>query len=110
VFANVFDPGPNDVGIMTNGQNPTALAHQFAPFSLDDGATHYAWIDYEAAIQTVSVYLANTPTRPAAVLVSAPVDLYATVGSSAYVGFTAGCGGSNDYFAIESLTVEVSAQ
>jgi hypothetical protein len=110
VFGNVFDPGPNDVAITTNGQSTTALAHQFAPFMLDDGATHYAWIDYDAAAKTVSVSLANTSTRPAAALVSTAVDLYATAGSQAYVGFTAACGGSNDYFAIQSLTVQVSAQ
>lgn len=108
VWANTYDPGPNDVAITTNGQNMTALAHQFAPFQLDDGATHFAWIDYEAAVQTVSVYLSNTSTRPAQALVSASVDLYAIVGSSAYIGFTAACGGSNDYHAIESLTIDVS--
>ena len=45
-----------------------------------------------------------------AALVSAPVDLYATVGSSAHIGFTAACGGSNDYHAIQSLTIVESAQ
>jgi len=108
IFANVYDPGPNDVAITTNGQNTTALAHQFAPFPLDDGVTHYAWIDYQAGVQQVSVYLSNTPTRPSTALVSATVDLYTTVGSSAYIGFTAACGGANDDFALESLTLQES--
>ena len=77
---------------------------------MDDGVTHYAWIDYQASLQTVSVYLANTSTRPATAIVSAQVNLYATVGSLAYIGFTAACGGSNDYHALESLTIVESAQ
>jgi hypothetical protein len=110
VWQNTYDPGPNDVAITTNGQHTTALAHQFAPFGLDDGVTHYAWVVYEAAVHRVSVYLSNTSVRPSAALVSAAVDLYATVGSSAYIGFTAACGGSNDYHAIESLTIVESVQ
>lgn len=110
VWKNTYDPGPNDVAITTNGQNQTAIAHQFAPFALDDGAVHYAWIDYDAAVHTVSVYLSNASTRPAAALVSASVDLYTTVGSSAYIGFTAACGGSNDYQALQSLTIVESVQ
>jgi hypothetical protein len=110
IWQNAYDPGPNDVAITTNGQNTTALAHQFAPFNLNDGATHYAWVDYQSASQTVSVYLSNTATRPSAALVSAPVSLYTTVGSSAFIGFTAACGGANDYFALQSLTIVESTQ
>jgi hypothetical protein len=105
VFANSYDPGANDIAITTNGQYMTALAHQFAPFTISDGATHYAWVDYDGATKTVSVYAGNTPTRPATPLVTATVDLFVTLGAQAYVGFAAGTGTTREIHAIQSLTV-----
>lgn len=106
VFANTWDPGPDDVAITTNGQYMTAIAHQLAPFNYADGGTYYAWIDYQAGARTISVYLANSASHPATPLVTATVDLFATLGGSAYVGFTGSCGGANEFAAIESLTIQ----
>lgn len=104
---NSWDPAMNDVAITTNGDYMTSIADQVPSFAMWDGVTHYAWIDYDAATTTLSVYVAETsPLRPSAPLVSAAVDLYATVGSSAYLGFTASCGVANEYAAILSLTVD----
>lgn len=104
-LANSFDPSGNEIAITTNGQYTTALAYQSPPFGLADGTTHYVWVDYEASATTLSVYVANAAIRPSAALVTATVNLYAIVGSSAYIGFTAACGVSNEYAAIESFAV-----
>ena len=107
VLQNSWDPGGNDIALTTDGQYMTSLSHQAAPFTISDGATHYVWIDYDAATHTVSVYAGNTATRPAAALTTATVDLFATVGARAYLGFTAGTGVSDEYHAIESFIVDV---
>jgi hypothetical protein len=106
VFGNTFDPGGRNVGIMLNGDSRTPIANQFPAFDFADGNTYYAWIDYAGATDTLSVYLAPVDVRPATALVSATVDLYGTVGSQAYIGFTAGTGVSTEYHAILSLSVD----
>lgn len=105
-FGNTFDPGGRNVGIMLNGDSRTPIANQFPAFDFADGNTYFAWIEYAGATNTLSVYLAPVDVRPATALVSATVDLYGTVGSQAYVGFTAGTGVSTAYHAILSLSVD----
>jgi hypothetical protein len=101
-----YDPVPNEVAITTNGQYMTYLAYGSPSFSMYDGATHYVWIAYQEATRTLSVFLANTATQPATPLVTTTVDLYATVGSTAYLGFTGSCGVATETNAIESLSIQ----
>jgi len=107
-----FDTAPNigesgdHVAITTNGDPTTALAQGFPAFDFADGVTKYAWIDYDATTTTLSPYLAQTSQRPETPRVSASVDLYAIVGPSAYLGFTAACGTASETHAILSLTIE----
>jgi hypothetical protein len=51
-----------------------------------------AWIDYDAGSQTVAVFLSTSSTKPAAPVLTTTVDLGTLLGSTAYVGFTAGTG------------------
>jgi hypothetical protein len=108
VQANACDTTLNTVAITTNGQCTTGVPSAVAPFMMADGATHYAWIDYQGATRTLSVYLSNSTTQPASPLVTATVDLYTTVGNSAYIGFTGACGASDEDNAIESLSIQYS--
>ena len=104
VFPTTYNPTSDEVAITTNGQYQTYLSYGHWP-TMDSGNTQYVWVDYDASTKTLSVSLATTPTRPATALVSAPVDLYGTLGSSAYLGFVGACGVANEVAAIQSLTV-----
>jgi hypothetical protein len=105
VFGNSYDPGGNEITITTDGDYMTYTAHAPAPFTISDGATHYAWVDYDEATKTLSVYAGNTTARPASPVVTTTVDLSATLGNQAYLGFTAGTGTTKEVHAIQSLTV-----
>ena len=54
----------------------------------------YAWVDYIAGTPgSLSVYVSNTATKPAAAAISnAVVNLFTVVGATAYVGFSASTG------------------
>jgi hypothetical protein len=101
-----YDPVANEVGIMTDGNFMTHLAYGSPTFNMADGATHYVWVDYQGSTQTLSVFLANSATQPATPLVTATVNLYTAVGSSAYIGFTGACGASTETNAIQSLSIQ----
>ena len=42
----------------------------------------------------LSVYLSTSSTKPGTAIMSTTVDIYGTLGSQAYVGFSAGNGGA----------------
>ena len=49
------------------------------------------WVDYNGAVGLLAIYLGGTSTvKPAQPQLVAAVDMEARVGSSAFVGFTAG--------------------
>jgi hypothetical protein len=106
VLANAYDARGNQVAITTNGDHMTAIAEAAAPFSLDDGATHFGWIDYQAATNTLSVFVADAAQRPPTALVTTRLDLHATLGSLAFMGFSAACGNAVEVVIIESLFIE----
>ena len=58
------------------------------------GTVRYAWVDYSAKKKKLKVFLANTPTKPAAPITSQTVNLKKTVGTEARAGFTGGTGGA----------------
>jgi MYXO-CTERM domain-containing protein len=96
-YANTWDPNANHVGIMENGANETHLAFGTPAFTMANGGTLYAWIDYAASTTTLSVYLAQTATKPAAALVTYDaVNVASIVGAQAFLGFTGGTGGSTN--------------
>jgi hypothetical protein len=97
--------GPSFIGVITGGTNPNALPVPFEPAagytSLTEGVFYgqdeFAWIDYSSG--ALNVYLSSTSGKPVTPIMSASVDVAGTLGSQAYVGFSAGNGaayGSQD--------------
>lgn len=63
----------------------------------NNGATQYAWIDYDGATDTMRVYLNGAANvKPATPTLSGTIDLSALFGGATdvYLGFTAGTGGA----------------
>lgn len=90
---------PNLIGVITGGVDPDSLPTPFQPAGYYTGVEgefynqdEYAWIDYTPG--TLKVYLSATATKPGAALMTASVDIFGTLGSQAYVGFSAGNGGA----------------
>jgi len=54
----------------------------------------YAWIDYNPVGNSLSVFLSTTNVKPGAALMTTTVDVFGTLGSQTYVGFSAGNGGA----------------
>ena len=76
--------------------------HQFFQHGRSDAKgefynkNQFAWIDYNALTDILSVYLSDTATKPGTAIMSTTVDIYSALGSpgSAYIGFSAGNGGA----------------
>lgn len=92
---------PNLIGVITGGVDPADLSTPFQPAGYYTGTegefynrNAYAWIDYDATTRNLSVYLSASSTKPGNVIMSTTVDVFATLGSQAYVGFSAGNGGA----------------
>ena len=67
--------------------------------SLPEGSFYdqpeFAWIDYNPNGTMLSVYLSSTNVKPGtAIMTTNAVDIFGTLGSQAYVGFSAGNGGA----------------
>jgi hypothetical protein len=105
VFGNSYDPGGNEITITVDGNYMTYTAHAPAPYVMSDGATHFAWVDYDGATKMLSVYAGDTTTRPASAVVETTMDFSAVLGNQAYLGFTAGTGTTKEVHAIQSVTV-----
>jgi MYXO-CTERM domain-containing protein len=95
-YQNPWDPNNNHVGVMLNGDETTHVAVGTPAFGMASGTAIDAWIDYAAATTTLSVYVSNAGTKPATALVTATVNVFATVGASAYFGFTGSTGGQSE--------------
>jgi Legume lectin domain len=92
-YKNGWDPSQSHIAVTVNGNNGTHLASENTDFAADQH--FYAWIEYEAATTALSVYVAplsETPNRPDEPVLTTTIDIPEIVGSSAYVGFTAGTG------------------
>jgi len=92
---------PNLIGVITGGTDPADLPIPFQPpgfFSAGESDFYNqpmnAWIDYDAGSTTLKVYLSDTDIQPGDAVMTASVDLFGTLGTQAYVGFSAGNGGS----------------
>jgi len=100
--------GKNEqIAIAANGNLKTPLATGTSSTRLY-GQPFWVWVDYDAGAHVLQVFLAQSATKPAAPLVSAPVDLAGTVGSSGYAGFTASTGIGRADFDLLSWTLEGS--
>lgn len=94
--------GPSFIGAVINGVDPLPGSPRNAT-SFTEGAFYnqdeFAWIDYDPSTEILNVYLSATDVEPALPVMSTTVDISGTLGSQAYVGFSAGTGeayGTND--------------
>jgi hypothetical protein len=94
--------GPAFIGVVVNGVDPLpgapagATTHTEGDFY---NQNEFAWIDYDPSTLLLSVYLSPTSTKPGTADMSTTVDVFGTLGSQAFVGFSAGTGaasGNND--------------
>lgn len=90
---------PSFIGAISGGVDPADLAVPFNPpgaTSFAEGAFYetnqFAWIDYTPG--SLTVYLATNAVKPVSPVMSASVNLFNTLGTQAYVGFSAGNGGA----------------
>jgi hypothetical protein len=92
---------PNFIGVITGGVDPAALPTAFQPTGYYSGTqgefynqNEFVWIDYNALSHNLSVYLSTGSTKPGTAIMSTTVDIFGTLGSQAFVGFSAGNGGA----------------
>jgi glucose/arabinose dehydrogenase len=93
-YQNPTDPSGNHVAVTQNGNAAVQLVSANPDFDLNGGNPINAWVDYDAATDQLSVFLSESAIKPTAALLSYTIDLASIVGSSAFVGFTAGTGGT----------------
>jgi hypothetical protein len=92
---------PNLIGVITGGVDPANLPIPFQPAGYYTGTegqfygqNEFAWIDYDASTQLLSVFLSNGSTKPGTPIMTTAVNIFGTLGPQAYVGFSAGNGGA----------------
>jgi hypothetical protein len=92
---------PNLIGVITGGLDPADASIDFKPAGYYTGTegefynkNEFAWIDYNPMSTVLSVFLSTTSTKPATAIMSTTVDIFGTLGSQAFVGFSAGNGGA----------------
>jgi glucose/arabinose dehydrogenase len=100
-YQNAGDPNNNHISLLRNGST-TALANANSPVDLNGGQLVNVWVEYNGSSDRLDVYLSNGAVKPTAATLSATVDLAATVGSQAYVGFSAATGGLNNAHEVTS--------
>jgi Domain of unknown function (DUF4347)/Legume lectin domain/PA14 domain/Calx-beta domain/Glucose / Sorbosone dehydrogenase len=92
-YKNVGDIAENTVSIVLNGDVYNPVAVQATPFDLNSGASYSAWVEYDGRTNQFTVFLSDGTAKPPTAIVTAPIDLLATVGNQAFIGFTAASGG-----------------
>ena len=89
--SNTGDINGNHVGFVQSGSINPELDQVAIATPMNNGATWYAWVDYNGT--TLSLYLSQTSTRPSTATDSEPINIAQTIGTNrVYVGFTAGTG------------------
>ena len=86
------DINANHIGIDTNG-SVASLEQIAAPWNMKNGATYWAWVDYDGATNALDVYFNNSETRPSTPILSDTIDLTSLIGQQVYFGFTGSTGG-----------------
>jgi MYXO-CTERM domain-containing protein len=91
-----WDTNGNHVAVIANGNKNNHLAQATPAFSLKDGSLIDAWIDYNGATNLMSVFVASgSTTKPGAPLLTYTIDVVASTGTQAWVGFTGATGASD---------------
>nr|BAJ99781.1 predicted protein [Hordeum vulgare subsp. vulgare] len=95
------DVNGNHVGVDLGSMVSAAAADLgLAGVELTSGRTVYAWIEYSPG-KAMDVFVSYSAKRPAAPVLSTPVDLAGYVKEQAFVGFSASTQGSTEIHAIE---------
>jgi YVTN family beta-propeller protein len=105
------DPNANHLGILLNGDAVNHVATAIPSWDLEDGQSHTVWVEYDGPANQLRVYAAqgNVAQRPATPMMTANIDLPATVGNQAWIGFSAGTGGLMNDHDIESWNLSLNA-
>jgi glucose/arabinose dehydrogenase len=93
---NDWDPNNNHISVLRDGNLTTALATANSPIDLNNNSLINAWVNYDGATDRLSVFLSTGSTQPTTATLSTTVDLAAILGSTAFVGFSAGTGGASN--------------
>ncbi|MEH1016740.1 hypothetical protein V6U90_27025 [Micromonospora sp. CPCC 206060] len=93
-WVNTFDPADHQhVAVTRNGDITQHLAWKDPGFSLYGRGVVNVWIDYDARLHRLRVYVSKSGLRPAKPLFTKSVNLRLIVGTEqAYVGLTGGTG------------------
>ncbi|MGV0024306.1 DUF4347 domain-containing protein [Phormidesmis priestleyi] len=101
-YQNPTDPNGNHVAVLQNGNAAVQLATASPTFDLNGGNPINAWVDYDAVTDQLNVFLSESTIKPTAALLSYTIDLASVIGSRAFVGFSAGTGGTINYQDIQN--------
>ncbi len=106
-FDTFFNPEHNDsvknhVGINVAGAVQSVTKADI-PYRLNDGQTYHAWIDYDGKNDLLEVRIAQTNSRPFAVLLSHKIDLEKLLGTQQFIGFTGSTGSCYENQFVNSL-------
>jgi endoglucanase len=92
-YKGTSDPNNNHIAIQRNGSVTSAIASANPTFDLNSNQLINVWLDYNGNNDKLDIFLSQTTVKPTAVSLSATIDLFAALGSRAFVGFGAGTGG-----------------
>jgi MYXO-CTERM domain-containing protein len=103
------DPNANNVSLMLNGSSTVFTATGTPSFTMAGGGILYAWVNYNGAAKTISVYISQTATKPAMPIFPAhALNLFTQLGAQMYVGFTSATGTSPEINEHDVLELELS--
>lgn len=94
-YKNTGDPNANNVAILLNGSTTAHAVTGTPAFTMAGGGVLNAWVDYDPTGHTISVFLAQTATKPATPVINAfGLNLFTQLGSPTqmYVGFGSSTG------------------
>ena len=105
------DTNGNHIAVHVAGDSESPIATVVAPFDLEDGAIHRAWIEYSSQLDEVKIYLASDPAAPkptSPVLTVGSLDLLSVIGSRGYFGFSAATGAAANNHDIHSWSLDAT--
>ncbi|MBW3600466.1 MAG: hypothetical protein KY475_24780, partial [Planctomycetes bacterium] len=109
-YGNGWDPNPNHIAVLVNGDVTRHQSLVTSPVDLNGGGPYYAWIDYTGTTDSLEVRISGVNARPSQATLSATgIALESFVGSQAFFGFSGGTGGLfNDQQILDwTLTTEL---
>ncbi len=101
-FKNVYEAYADEITITKNGELVNPVRTIQSPYDLNNGRTHYVWVDYNGVSDQLSVYLSDVNEKPLLALMKTTIKLDEVVGNQAYVGFAAATGTAFNNTYIES--------